>query len=63
MIKKLELAVAPEKILDKDYIKKAASEKLHLNPQEFNAVIEERRSLYARSKRPVYRLTATVFLN
>ncbi|MGE5497168.1 MAG: FAD-dependent monooxygenase, partial [Syntrophothermus sp.] len=63
MIKKLELAVEPAKILDKDYIKKAASEKLHLNPQEINAVIQERRSLDARSRRPVYRVTATVFIN
>ncbi|MCU7523112.1 MAG: FAD-binding protein [Ignavibacteria bacterium] len=63
MIKKLELAVEPEKILDKDYIKKAASEKLHVNIQEITAVVQERRSLDARSRRPVYRVTATVFLN
>ncbi|HEX2867535.1 MAG TPA: FAD-dependent oxidoreductase [Ignavibacteriales bacterium] len=63
MIKKLELAVEPEKILDNDYIKKAASEKLHVSLQDITTVIQERRSIDARSRRPVYRVTASVFIN
>ncbi|MGE5432030.1 MAG: NAD(P)/FAD-dependent oxidoreductase [Syntrophomonadaceae bacterium] len=63
MIKKLELAVEPEKISDKEYIKKAASEKLHVSLQDVTAVIQERRSIDARSRRPIYRVTANVFIN
>lgn len=63
MIKKLEIVVEPEKISDKEYIKTAAAQKLKLNPHEITAVVQERRSLDARSRKPVYRIMASVFIN
>ncbi|MCU7494214.1 MAG: FAD-binding protein [Ignavibacteria bacterium] len=63
MIKKTELVVEPAKISDKEFIKKLASEKLHVNENEITAVVQDRRSLDARSRRPVYRISSVVYLN
>ncbi len=63
MIKQIELEILPEKISDKDFIKNIAARKLKLNPEEINSVLILRRSIDARSRTPLFRIQAAVYIN
>ncbi|MGE5403089.1 MAG: NAD(P)/FAD-dependent oxidoreductase [Ignavibacteriales bacterium] len=63
MVKQIELVIEPGKILDKDYVKKVAAEKLKIGINAISAVVQQRRSLDARSKNPFYRVLADIYIN
>ncbi len=63
MIKQIELIIPPEELHNKDYYKSFAANKLGKNILEINAVNPVRRSIDARSKNPVYKVLADVFIN
>ncbi|MFO7446405.1 MAG: FAD-binding protein [Ignavibacteriaceae bacterium] len=63
MIKQIEIVVAPDFINDKDYLYSQAAIKLKKDPAEINAVIPARRSVDARSSRPVFRVLADIYIN
>ncbi|MCL6099622.1 MAG: FAD-binding protein [Bacteroidetes bacterium] len=63
MKKEIEIVIQPEFIEDYEHQKKLAAQKLKLNVEEITAVQIVRRSIDARSKNPVYRAKANVFVN
>lgn len=63
MKKEIELVIQPDFINDYTYQKKLAAQKLKLNIEEITAVQIIRRSVDARSRKPIYRAKAIVYLN
>lgn len=63
MKKQIEIVIPPDFLNDKEYLYNAAAGKLNLVPEELSAVVPVRRSVDARSKNPVFRLLADVYLN
>jgi len=58
-----ELVIPPEKISDKEYLYEAAAKKAASRPAEIKAVNALRRSLDARTRYPVYRVLADIYVN
>jgi len=63
MKKEIELVIPPEFINDYTYQKNLAAQKLKLNFEEISAVQIIRRSVDARSRNPIYRAKAIVYLS
>src|SRR3989339_1424074 len=63
MKKEIELVLPPEFVNDYAYQKNLAAKELKLNIEEISAVQVIRRSVDARSKNPIYRAKAIVYLN
>ncbi|MFA5804481.1 MAG: FAD-binding protein [Melioribacteraceae bacterium] len=63
MKKEIELIIPPEFVNDYFYQKYLAAKELKLNVEEISAVQVIRRSVDARSKNPIYRAKAIVYLN
>ncbi|MBI1939050.1 MAG: FAD-binding protein [Ignavibacteriales bacterium] len=63
MKKEIELIIPPDFINDYSYLQIEASKKLKAAPEEIRAVQTIRRSIDARSKNPIYRINALVYLN
>ncbi|MCX6168215.1 MAG: FAD-binding protein [Ignavibacteriales bacterium] len=63
MKKEIELVIPPGFINDYSYQKNLAAQKLKLNIEEITAVQIIRRSVDARSKNPIYRTKAIVYIN
>ncbi len=63
MKKEIELILPPEFVNDYSYQKNLAAKVLKLNVEEISAVQVVRRSVDARSKNPIYRAKAIVYLN
>jgi len=63
MKKEIELVLPPEFVNDYAYQKNLAAKELKLNTEEISAVQVIRRSVDARSKNPIYRAKAIVYLN
>ena len=59
----VELILPPEFVNDYSYQKNLAAKELKLNIEEISAVQVIRRSVDARSKNPIYRAKAIVYLN
>lgn len=62
MTKEIELIIPPDFINDYSYPKNLAAQKLKLNFEEISAVQIIRRSVDARSRNPIYRAKAIVFI-
>lgn len=63
MTKEIELVIPPEYINDYTYQKMLAARKLKLNVEEISAVQITRRSIDARSRNPIYRAKAIVYIS
>lgn len=63
MQKTIEIVLHPNHIADHDAYRQAAAKILHVPVEEITAVRIEKRSIDARSRMPVYRCTASVYLN
>ncbi len=63
MIKETELTIYPNKLNDKSLYKNLAAKKLGVNEKEIKAVRVLRRSVDARSKRAVYKVKVSVYIN
>ncbi len=63
MIKETELTIYPNKLNDQSFYKILAAKKLGVNEKEITAVKVVRRSVDARSKRPVYKVKVAVYIN
>jgi uncharacterized FAD-dependent dehydrogenase len=63
MKKEIEIVIPPDFINDSSYHRKLAAEKLKLNPEEISAVQIIHRSVDARSKNPIFRAKAKIYIN
>lgn len=63
MTKEIELVIPPEFVNDYSYQKNLAAKVLKLNVEEISAVQVVRRSVDARSKNPIFRAKAIVYLH
>lgn len=63
MIKVLELVILPGKEKDKDLIYSETAKKLKIDPASLKAAVVKKRSLDARSKTPIYRLSVDAYIN
>jgi uncharacterized FAD-dependent dehydrogenase len=63
MIKQVEIVIPPSKLGDKDFLYQQAASVTHKNIAEIYAVIPVRRSVDARSRNPIFRLSADVYIN
>lgn len=63
MKKEIELAIPPDLINDKDYLKNLSAQKLKLALEEINAVQIIKRSIDARSRNPIFRVRVIVYQN
>jgi uncharacterized protein len=63
MKKEIELIISPEFLNNYDYLRKSSAEKLEINPEEISAVQVLKRSIDARSKTPIFRTKAFVYIN
>jgi hypothetical protein len=63
MQKEIEIVIPPDFVNDNQYHRKLAAEKLKLNPEEITAVQITHRSVDARSRNPIFRAKAIVFIN
>ncbi|MEW6507319.1 MAG: FAD-dependent protein [Bacteroidota bacterium] len=63
MKKEIELKIPPKYINDYNFLVSASAKKLKLNIEEVSAVHTIRRSIDARSKNPVYRIKAIIYIN
>src|SRR5690554_4077602 len=63
MRKEIELAVIPEKINDLDFIKKECAKKLTIDFQRIHGIKIRKRSIDARSRKVVFRILVTVFID
>jgi uncharacterized FAD-dependent dehydrogenase len=59
----IELTLLPELLPDKENLYIAASRQLKLNRKEIKAVVPTRRSIDARSRQPVFKIRAEVYVN
>ena len=62
MKKQIEIVLSPDKFNDKEALYKAAAVKLNISSEEISAVLQLRRSVDGRSKNPVFRITAEVYV-
>lgn len=63
MIKETEITIFPNKLNDMSLYKNLAAKNLGLNEKEINAVRVVRRSVDARSKRTVFKVKVSVYIN
>lgn len=63
MIKETELTIYPNKLNDNAIYRVLAAKKLNVNEKEIKAVRVVRRSVDARSRRPVYKVKVLVYIN
>lgn len=63
MIKEIEISVPPELISNKNFLYSETAFKLKLDVSEVKAVIPIRRSIDARSSRPIFKILARIFIN
>ena len=63
MKKELEIVIPPEFKDDNQYLHNLAAQKLKLTPEEINVVQIIKRSIDARSRNPVFRVKAIVYIN
>lgn len=63
MIKNLELVIPPDQLYNDEYLYASAAKKASVNIQEVSGIRQIRRSVDARSKFPVYRINADIFIN
>ncbi len=63
MKKQIEIVLSPDNINNKSALYKAASEKLNVPVEEISAVVQLRRSVDGRSKNPVFRISAEIYLD
>lgn len=63
MIKNLELVIPPDQLLNEEYLYKTAAKKASVNINEISGIRQVRRSVDARSRFPVYRISADIFIN
>jgi len=63
MIKNTELVISPDSINDEKALYTAASQKLKISTNDITAIRQIRRSIDARSKFPVYRINADIYVN
>jgi len=63
MIKEIEIFVPPELLTNKDFLYSETIYQLNVDMSEVQAVIPIRRSIDARSSRPVYKILVRVFIN
>lgn len=63
MQKEIQLAVIPEKIKDFNFIKQECATKLNIDFERIQQVIIRKRSIDARSKKVVYRISVAVFID
>ncbi|HUX61349.1 MAG TPA: FAD-binding protein, partial [Ignavibacteriaceae bacterium] len=63
MIVRRDLSIPPEFINTKEFLYKAAAQKLGLAIEEISAVIIQRRSIDARKREPVFFVQADIFVN
>lgn len=63
MKKEIELVILPDFVNDYNYLKQLATGALKVKSEEINALQILRRSIDARSKNPVYRISALAFIN
>jgi len=62
MKKQIEIVLSPDNFNDKETLYKAAAVKLNISAEEISAVQQLRRSIDGRSKNPVFRITAEVYV-
>lgn len=63
MTHEIEIVIPPEKINDYEFLRTQAAQKLKINLAEINGVQAIRRSVDARSRNPVYRIKAIVYIS
>ncbi len=63
MKKEIELIIPPEFINDYNYLRKSSAQKLKYAAEEISAVQQLKRSVDARSKNPIFRIKAIVYIN
>lgn len=63
MQKEIEIVIPPDRLNDSEFLRIQSSRILRVNLSEIKAVKSIRRSIDARSKNPVYRLKAVVYVN
>jgi uncharacterized protein len=63
MKKEIEVVIPPEFLNDYDFLRKISAQKLEINPEEISAVQVLKRSVDARSKTPIFRTKAFVYIN
>ena len=63
MKKEFEFVIPPEYKDDNQYLHNLAAQKLKLTPEEINVVQIIKRSIDARSRNPVFRVKAIVYIN
>lgn len=63
MIQKIEIVLYPEDASNRDVINNKVLQKLSINPGELKAVVPVKRSIDARSKKPVIRLLCDVYID
>jgi uncharacterized protein len=63
MKKEIEVVITPEYLNDYDYLRKTSAQKLEINVEEISAVQVLKRSVDARSKTPIFRTKAFVYIN
>ena len=63
MVVRRDLSIPPEFINDKEFLYKAAAEKIGLAVEEISAVIILRRSIDARKRGPTFFIQADIFIN
>jgi uncharacterized FAD-dependent dehydrogenase len=63
MKKEIELVIPPEFINDYEYLRKSSGQKLRYDLEDISAIQQLKRSIDARSKNPIYRIKALVYIN
>jgi len=63
MTHEIEIVIPPEKINDYEFLRIQSAQKLKISPAEIKGVQAIRRSVDARSRNPVYRIKAIVYIN
>ncbi len=63
MIKEIEISVPPELLSNKNFLSSETAYKLNLDLNEITAVLPIRRSIDARSTKPVFKILVRVFIN
>ena len=63
MKKTIEIDLLPSSAYDDDLIKQFIARQIHVKPEDIKAINKIRRSLDARSKQPMYKLQADVYIN
>lgn len=61
MITRLEIAIAPERVLEPESLREAAASKLGVAPESLTAVVPRRRSVDARGRRVLFRFQVDAY--